>query len=73
MECATLFIVGFARKVPVGALMLISDLPLRPDGIKTAESAKAIFDNYTGKHLELGVEALLAMQKKEAGGFKFSF
>ena len=73
MECATLFTVGFARFVPVGALMLISDLPLRPDGIKTAESAKSIFDNYTQKHLELGVESLMSMQKREAEGFDFTF
>ena len=73
MECATLFTVGFARSVPVGALMLISDLPLRPDGIKTAESAKGIFDKYTGRHLELGMEALLSMQEREAGGFRFRF
>ncbi|HZJ08742.1 MAG TPA: AMP nucleosidase, partial [Trueperaceae bacterium] len=43
METATLFSVGFASKVPVGALLLVSDLPLKRGGIKTRESAKAVF------------------------------
>ena len=65
MECATLFTVGFARLVPIGALMLISDLPLSKGGIKTAETAKAIFNKYTKLHIDTGISVLKNMQKHE--------
>jgi AMP nucleosidase len=58
METATLFSVGFASKVPIGALLLVSDLPLREGGVKTRESARAVFREYTDLHLELGVAAM---------------
>jgi AMP nucleosidase len=56
METATLFSVGFASKVPIGALLLVSDLPLRE--VKTRESARAVFRRFTDTHIELGVEAM---------------
>ncbi len=58
METATLFSVGFASKVPIGALLLVSDLPLRRGGIKTRESAKAVFREFTDRHIEIGIEAM---------------
>ena len=58
METATLFSVGFASKVPIGALLLVSDLPLRAGGIKTRESAKAVFAQHTDKHIEIGIRAM---------------
>lgn len=58
METATLFSVGFASKVPVGALLLVSDLPLRAGGVKTRESARAVFRQFTDLHLEIGVAAM---------------
>jgi len=65
MECATLFTVGFSRTVPIGALMLISDLPLTKGGVKTAESAKRIFDKYTELHISTGIGVLKRLQSKE--------
>jgi AMP nucleosidase len=58
MESATLFIAGFACKVPIGALLLVSDLPLRRGGIKTKKSAKAVFRQFTDLHLEIGIKAM---------------
>ena len=58
METATLFSVGFASKVPVGALLLVSDLPLRKGGIKTKESARAVFREFTDVHIEMGLRAM---------------
>jgi len=55
MECATLFIAGYKRKVPIGALLLISDKPLERDGIKTNESSKRVKDRYSKKHVDLGL------------------
>jgi AMP nucleosidase len=58
METATLFIAGFASKVPIGALLLVSDIPLRRGGIKTKRSANAVFRNYTDRQLEIGIKAM---------------
>jgi AMP nucleosidase len=58
METATLFSVGFASKVPIGALLLVSDLPLTKNGIKTKKSANAIFKNFTDLHIDIGIKAM---------------
>ena len=55
MEIATLFSVGYALGVPTGALMLVSDLPLRKGGIKDKGSAQDVFTTYTNEHLKMGV------------------
>lgn len=73
MECATLFTVGFSRYVPIGALMLISDQPLKKKGIKTAESARLIFEKYTALHIETGISVFKNMQSKEKAGFGYQF
>ncbi len=66
MEIATLFAVAYARGVRIGALMLISDLPLRREGIKTKESSREIFEKYTATHLDIGVKTMLRIQADEA-------
>jgi AMP nucleosidase len=58
METATLFVVGFASKVPIGALLLVSDLPLKRGGIKTKRSASTVFKQFTDLHLELGIKSM---------------
>lgn len=58
METATLFIVGFASKVPIGALLLVSDLPLTRNGIKTKRSASGVFKKFTDLHLEMGIKSM---------------
>ncbi len=58
MECATLFITGFACRVPIGALLLVSDTPLRRGGIKTLKSSKSVFRKFTDEHLEIGLRAM---------------
>ena len=58
METATLFSVGFASKVPIGALLLVSDLPLRKGGMKTRASARAVFRDHTDRHIEVGIKAM---------------
>ena len=54
METATIFIVGFYNKIPTGALLLVSDQPMTPDGVKTEESDRAITENYVENHLRIG-------------------
>jgi len=73
MECATLFTVEFARYVPVGALMLISDLPLKEGGVKTKESARLVFEKYTTLHIETGISVLMNMRAHEESGLRYQF
>lgn len=58
METATLFSVGFKNQIPTGALLLVSDQPMIPDGVKTEESDKQVTANYVDLHLQIGEEAL---------------
>ena len=58
MECAALFVAGFASKVSIGAMLLVSDTPLMRGGIKTKKSASKVFRKYTDLHIELGIEIM---------------
>ncbi|MCB0317612.1 MAG: AMP nucleosidase [Bdellovibrionales bacterium] len=58
METATVFIVGFHNEIPRGALLLVSDNPLDPEGVKTAASDVKVTENFVNLHIDLGVEAL---------------
>jgi AMP nucleosidase len=58
METATLFTVGFMNEIPRGALLLVSDNPMVPHGVKTSESDKAVTSNFVNHHLQIGIEAL---------------
>lgn len=61
MECATLFMAGYSHKLPLGALLLISDLPLNREGIKTKKSSEHVFQTFTGDHVEKGVKIMKAL------------
>jgi AMP nucleosidase len=58
METATLFIVGHANEIARGALLLVSDMPLVPEGVKTQESDRLVTEKYTNLHLIIGIEAM---------------
>lgn len=58
METATIFTVGFYNKIPTGALLLVSDQPMTPDGVKTADSDKKITTKYVDVHLKIGIDSL---------------
>jgi AMP nucleosidase len=58
METATLFTVGFANKIPTGALLLVSDQPMIPQGVKTSESDQKITSNFVDSHIQVGIAAL---------------
>ena len=58
METATIFTTGFANKIPTGALLLVSDQPMIPEGVKTAESDSAVTTNYVETHLKIGIDSL---------------
>lgn len=58
METATLFSTGFANKIPTGALLLVSDQPMVPEGVKTEASDKIVTTHFVDKHLEIGIDSL---------------
>jgi AMP nucleosidase len=58
METATIFLVGFANKIPTGALLLVSDQPMVPEGVKTAESDKKVTVEFVERHLKIGIDSL---------------
>lgn len=58
METATIFSVGFANKIPTGALLLISDQPMVPEGVKTDESDSKVSADFVESHLKIGIESL---------------
>ena len=58
METATIFTVGFANRIPHGALLLVSDLPMAPDGVKTAQSDTRVTEKFAQLHLDMGIDAL---------------
>lgn len=58
METATVFIVGHHNQISRGALLLVSDVPITPEGVKTEESDKSVTAKYARMHLEIGIEAM---------------
>ncbi|ETF38521.1 AMP nucleosidase [Chlamydia pecorum MC/MarsBar] len=63
MECATLFSAGYRRNLPIGALLLISDLPLRKEGIKTKASSNFVLKTYTKDHILTGLQVIAELEK----------
>ena len=64
METATLFIVGHANKISRGAILLVSDMPLMPEGVKTQEMDKKVSAKYVDMHLEMGIQAMTDIEEK---------
>ncbi|HEY0679203.1 MAG TPA: AMP nucleosidase [Chitinophagaceae bacterium] len=58
METATIFSVGFYNKIPTGALLLVSDQPMVPEGVKTEESDKLVTTDYVERHVKIGIDSL---------------
>jgi AMP nucleosidase len=58
METATIFVVGFANEIPTGALLLVSDQPMVPEGIKTSDSDKHVNQHFVAEHLKIGIDSL---------------
>ena len=58
METATIFSVGFHNKIPTGALLLVSDQPMIPEGVKTSASDVSVTKKYVDKHVRIGIDSL---------------
>ena len=64
METATIFMTGFYNEIPTGALLLVSDQPMTPDGVKTAESDTQVDQKYVNDHLRIGIASLKQLINK---------
>lgn len=58
METATIFTVGFYNQIPTGALLLVSDSPMIPDGVKTEQSDSKVTADFVINHLKIGIDSL---------------
>ncbi len=58
METATIFVCAFKNEIPAGALLLVSDQPMIPEGVKTEESDNSVNAQFTDLHLKIGIDSL---------------
>jgi AMP nucleosidase len=58
METATIFMTGFFNEIPTGALLLVSDQPMTPEGVKTSDSDALVDEHYVNDHLKIGIDSL---------------
>ncbi|RPE75888.1 AMP nucleosidase [Vulcaniibacterium tengchongense] len=63
METATIFAAGFANRIPSGALLLVSDQPMIPDGVKTEASDARVSAEFVDGHINVGIEALRLIRR----------
>jgi AMP nucleosidase len=64
METATIFTVGFYNKIPTGALLLVSDQPMVPEGVKTEASDVKVTSDFVENHLKIGIDSLKQLINK---------
>jgi AMP nucleosidase len=64
METATIFMTAFYNEIPTGALLLVSDQPMTPEGVKTAASDRLVDDKYVKDHLRIGIDSLKQLINK---------
>ena len=62
METATIFIVGFVNHIPKGALLLVSDSPMTPEGVKTSRSDDEVTEVFVKQHLAIGIDSLVELR-----------
>ncbi len=64
METATIFTTGFYNQIPTGALLLVSDQPMTPEGVKTARSDVLVDEKFIGDHIRIGIDSLKQLINK---------
>jgi AMP nucleosidase len=73
METATIFVAGFANKIPTGAFLLVTDQPMIPEGVKTTDSDLKVNKSFVDTHLKLGIGAMkeIASEGRSVKHLKF--
>ncbi|UCD33368.1 MAG: AMP nucleosidase [Desulfobacterales bacterium] len=64
MELGTLFSVAYHYEVPIGSVMLISDMPLQRKGIKDKKLHDEIYSRHMETHLEIAIDAVQNIDEK---------
>jgi len=64
METSTIFIVGHHNEIARGALLLVSDTPMTPEGVKTEASDRQVTEKWSRIHLRIGIEAMTEIGEK---------
>ena len=64
MELATLFSVAYRYEVPIGSIMLISDMPLQKRGIKSKELSERIYREFMEEHLDIALDAVSKLNEQ---------
>lgn len=64
METATLFVVGHKNQIARGALLLVSDMPLTPEGFKTEVRDALVTQKWAKLHLQIGIDSLSEIGRK---------
>ncbi|MGB1310433.1 MAG: AMP nucleosidase [Leucothrix sp.] len=64
METATIFVAGFHNEIPTGALLLVSDQPMVPEGVKTEASDEVVTQQYAHRHLQIGIDSLIELKNQ---------
>jgi AMP nucleosidase len=75
METATLFVTGFYNHIPTGALLLVSDQPMIPEGVKTEESDRIVTERFVEEHVNIGIDSMLMIieEKKTVKHLKYEW
>jgi len=64
MELATLFSVAYHYEIPIGSIMLVSDMPLQKQGIKNKKRQDEIYFKYTDLHLDIAMDTIKNLKSK---------
>ena len=75
METATLFSCGFFNHIPTGALLLVSDNPMTPEGVKTDASDRKVTNQHAATHVRMGIESmkLIVGERKTVRHLKYEW
>lgn len=63
METATLFTCGFYNEIQIGALLLVSDMPMLAEGVKTIDSDNKVNKDFARTHVRIGIDSLLDIKQ----------
>jgi AMP nucleosidase len=66
MELATLFSVAYRYEVPIGSIMLVSDMPLKRRGIKDKKLHDEIYRSHMDTHLDIAQDAIANLNSRWA-------
>ncbi len=55
---------GLHNEIARGALLIVSDVPLTPEGVKTEAGDKSVSKKWTDIHIKLGLESLQDLEAK---------